>query len=70
MNKNYIMLYPIVWGWAKFLHTGDKVWRTKEDLKCWPDIIHQIYYDFDTVRNEIDQETDKLAGQNKVRLRN
>lgn len=36
------------WGWAKFLHTGDKT-----------------FFDFDEVRNEIEQETDKVAGQNK-----
>jgi len=38
----------------------------KISYECLDQCCYQVFYDFDAVRNEIDQETDKLAGQNKV----
>ena len=64
-----IDLLLTAWGWAKFLHTGDKVKfqniLSGFVLNCI--LTHaQVFYDFDKVQSEIEQETDKIAGQNKV----
>lgn len=61
--------------WGKFLHTKNKVF----DLTTYfSDFIYpcvpkgmffslQIYTDFDEIRQEIEAETDRISGNNKVR---
>lgn len=61
--------------WGKFLHTKNKVfdlttYSSDFIYPCVPKLMFlslQIYTDFDEIRQEIEAETERISGNNKVR---